>query len=266
MDVPPCITLTSYSWAKALGNCLDGQEAMIKRDEGTGTVVEAPRKKFTIGDRDETEESKASKVKKFFRVMPLLVYTTFCGFVLKYFKSVNRKADSRLPTWIMKCETFQHVYLLIKVFKWIVLPASVLYVCSGFYFFGQNALDSMFLGILVFLYSNFLPDLPSIYRRKIHHDFRDKDEDLSWHKRYALLLFAPFFIGALFCGFRLVWKTTETFHNFKSSIVYAAFLLTLSFLAFGGSSISVGDITEILSLPLYGLTGYLAHLKVDLCL
>jgi len=164
----------------------------------------------------------------------------------------------------MKRETLEHVDSLIKVFKWVVLPASLIYVCANFYFFGENALDSMLLGILIFFYSNFLPDIPSIYRgRKSHGDIRVTDEDLLWDEKYALLLFAPLFIGAFFCGIRLRWKTTETFHNFKSLTIYVVFLLLVSFFAFGDFPISIGDITEILSLPFYGLIGYLTHLKVD---
>ena len=204
-------------------------------------------------------------MKRFLRVMPLLIHDTVYGSVLHYFRSVNRKAGTKLALWCMKSETIQHVDLLIKVFKWVVLPASLLYVCSDFYFFRQNALDSMLLGILIFVYSNFLPDLPSIYRRRIYRDIGVTTEDLPWYKKYAILLFAPLFIGAFFLGIRLRWKTTETFHNFKSLIVYGMFLFTLSFFAFGDFPISIGDITEILSLPFYGLMGYLTHLKVDLC-
>jgi len=194
------------------------------------------------------------------------MYKSLYGFVLNFFKSVNRKAGSKLASWFMRCETREHVDLMIKVFKWVVLPTSVLYVCSDFYFFGQNALDSMFLGLLIFVYSNFLPDLPSIYRRKkIYTDMGITAEDLPWYKKYALLLFAPLFIGAFLAGIRLRWRTAETFHNFKSLIIYGAFLFILGVFAFGDYPISIGDIIEILSLPFYGLTGYLAHLKVDLC-
>jgi len=124
----------------------------------------------------------------------------------------------------------------------------------------------MSLGILIFVYSNFLPDLPSIYRRrKIYRDVGVTTGDLPWYKKYALLLLAPLFIGAFLCGIRLRWKTAETFHNFKSLIIYGAFLFILSVFVFGDYPISIGDITEILSLPFYGLIGYLTHLKVDLC-
>jgi len=242
---------------------LQGQSAIKKEHKGTEIVVRAD---CIIRHKEETKEPIVARVKRFFRVIPLSVRNAFRGFVLHYFRSVNRKAGSKLAFWYMKCETREHVDLLIKVFKWVVLPASLLYVCADFYFFRQNALTSMFLGILIFVYSNFLPDVPSIYRRKkIHCDIGVTTEDLPWYKKYALLLFAPLFVGALFSGIRLRWKTTETFHNFKSLIIYGSFLFILSVFAFADFQTSTGDITEILSLPAYGLIGYLTHLKVDLC-
>ena len=216
--------------------------------------------------RTRTKEPIASRVKRFFELIPYLTYRIFYYSVLHYFKRVNRKVGSKIALWAMKAETYQHLHSMIRVFKWIVLPASLLYVCADFCWFGENALVSVFLGILIFFYSNFLPDLPSIFRRKAYRKAKDATENLPWHKKYALLLFAPLFIAGFFCGMRLRWKTTETFHNPKSAIIYGAFLLTLGFFAFGNPPISIGDITEMLSLPFYGLAGYLTHLKVDLCL
>ncbi len=182
------------------------------------------------------------------------------GFVLSFFESINRAVRSKLALRYMENETSMHIYLLIEVLKWIVLPASFIYVCADFYFFKENALDSMFWGILIFIYSNFLPDLPTIYREQKNNEIT---EDLPWYKKYALLLFAPLFIWVLFSGTRLKWKTTETFHNFKSLAIYGAFLLLWGFFAFGSFPISIGDMTKILSLPLYGMIGYLTHLKAD---
>ena len=237
------------------------EEETKEKNKETEIVVRADR---CIIKQVETKEPKLSRVTRFFKAMSYLMYHTLYGSVLRYFKSVNRRAKSSINLWYMKRETLEHVESLIKVFKWVVLPASLIYVWANFYFFGENALDSMFLGILIFFYSNFLPDIPSIYRRrKSYGDTRVADEDLAWEEKYAFLLFAPLFIGAFYCGIRLRWKITETFHNFKSLTIYVAFLLLLSFFAFGDFPISIGDVTEILSLPFYGLTGYLTHLKVD---
>lgn len=156
-------------------------------------------------------------------------------------------------------ETSEHVDMLIKIFKYVVLPASAFYVCSAFLFFRENAVDSMLWGLLIYVYSNFLPDLPSIYRKK---KYDRTAKDLPWYKKYSILLFAPLFIWALIAGTHLKWKTTETFHNFKSLAIYEGFLLLLG-LVFVSAPISIGDVAETVSLPLYGLAGYLAHLKTD---
>jgi len=207
--------------------------------------------------------TKPSKLKRFFEKIHNALnglYTALYGFILHFFKSVNRKVWSKLPVRRMSEETSEHVRLAVKVFKWVVLPASLLYIWIDFYFFKTNAIDSMFWGLLIFFYSSFLPDVPSIFRRKTN---RRRVGDLPWYKKYSLLLFAPLLIWLLFSGMRLRWKTTETFHNFKSLTIYGTFLFLLSLFAFGTVPISLGDITEILSIPLYGAIGYLTHLKVD---
>jgi hypothetical protein len=204
-----------------------------------------------------------SRVKKFLNAVHDLLaglYNALFGFVFNFFKSVNQKIRSKLPVWRMEEETLEHVRSSVKIFKYIVLPASILYVFAEFYLFGENALDSMFWGLLTFFYSSFLPDLPSIYRGKAKNG---KAEDLPWYKKYAILLFAPLLVWILFSGIRLSWRTTETYHNFKSLAIYGIFLSILSFFAFVKFPIEIGNLTEILLFPLYGLAGYLTHLKVD---
>jgi hypothetical protein len=180
------------------------------------------------------------------------------GFVLTFFSSANKKIKSTLPFWRMEEETSEHVHMLVKVLKYVVLPMSLLYICADFVLFQENALDSMFWGILVFLYSNFLPDLPSVFRKS-----GKENEDLPWYKKYSLLLFAPLFIWLLLSGSRIGWKTAETFHNFRSLAVFGVFLFFLGFFFYGSFPIGIGNITEIFSLPLYGVTGFLSHLRVD---
>jgi hypothetical protein len=205
------------------------------------------------------------EAKSFSRTVSRSLYENLYGIVLGYFKRVNRKVRAKISLWFMKIETFEHVHLLTKVFKWIVLPSSVLYGCAMLIFFGQNALDSILLANLLFFYSNFVPDLPAIFRRKVYRDERDAfHEELPLYKTYALLLFAPLFIALLFCGKNIKWRTTETFHNFKSLAVYGAFLFLLCFLVLITFQVSLGGIIEVLCIPLFGLLGYLTHLKVDM--
>ena len=233
---------------------------MSKKENGKDEiVVKAPCKKVVNRRR---ASSKLSNVKWFLKRMPQLAYDLFYVSLLRYFKNVNQRAGSKLAVWYMKCETWEHLDFLVKVFKWAILPATIFYGFSVFYFFGENPLDSILLGLAIFFYSNFLPDLPSIFRRKKADDAK---KDIPWFKKYALLLLAPLFILAFICGLRLAWRTSETFHNFKSLLVYAVFISIFSFLMFGDFPISTGDITETIFVPLYAAIGYLTHLKTDLC-
>jgi len=152
----------------------------------------------------------------------------------------------------MKQETAEHLHMLLSVLKYVIFPASICYVFVGA-LLGENALDSVACGVLVFIYSNFLPDLPSAFREK-KVDSRTRSS--SWYKKYALLLLAPVFIWLLFSDIGLFWKTTETFHNFKSLLVFEGFLVLLGLIFFGG-------LLEPLAFSLFGAIGYLAHLKVD---
>jgi hypothetical protein len=189
-----------------------------------------------------------------------VLFEALYGLVLSFFKSTNRRVKSRLTVWYMRKETSEHFHLMAKMFKWAVFPASLLYVCMNLFFFGKTSLDSVVWGISIFFYSNFLPDMPAVFRKKRNEI---GTTDLAWYKKYALLLFAPIIIWLLFSGIQLEWKTTENFHNFRSLVIYGAFLLALSFFLFGELPISIGDITKIISLSVYGMTGYFTHLKVD---
>jgi hypothetical protein len=204
-----------------------------------------------------------SRIRKFFAAIRHLLtglHNALFAFILSFFENVNKRIQSRLPFWRLHEETSEHVHMALEVFEFIVLPFSIIYLFGDLLFLKENALDSMLWGILIFFYSNFLPDLTSICRRSKK---KTGIRDLPWYKKYAVLLFAPLFVLLLFSNVHLGWKTTENFHNFKSLTVYGGFLLLWGFMVFGGFPVSLGQITEMLVLPLYGAIGYLAHLKVD---
>jgi hypothetical protein len=165
---------------------------------------------------------------------------------------VNKQIRSGFPLFRMKEETSEHLHMLFSALRYIILPASICFVVIGV-LSGQYTLDSVVGGVLIFIYGNFLPDLPSAFREKKGEAEATR---LSWFKKYALLLFAPIFIWLLFTDVSVAWKSTETFHNFKSLFIFEGFLALLGFLFFGG-------LLEPLSFCFYGAIGYLAHLKVD---
>lgn len=182
------------------------------------------------------------------------------SFALGFFKNINRKIRNKLPSWRLIEETSEHVHMTIQVFEVIILPFSVIYLLGNLALLKENAFDSLLLGILIFFYSSFLPDLPSIYR--IDKE-KSATSDLPWFKKYIILLFAPLLILLLFADVNLNWKTTDTFHDLKSLTIYQGFLFACGFVVFGGFPISLGRVAEMLVLPFYGGIGYLTHLKVD---
>jgi hypothetical protein len=205
------------------------------------------------------KKSRLEQVKKVIRNVTTGSNYALHNIVLSFFRDVNKRIRSRLPVVEMEKETSAHLRMMIKVFAIVVVPASLLYISADFFLFGRNAIDSAMWGLLIFCYSNFLPDLPSVCWQKQ----TPKAKELRWYKKYALLLFAPLFVCFTYSGPSLGWRTAETFHNFKSVTIYGAFLLLLGLLFFGNLPMSVGRITEILSLSCYGILGYLTHLKVD---
>ena len=66
----------------------------------------------------------------------------------------------------MREETTEHVGQSVKVFLWLILPLSLVYVFGQLFFFAENVFGPMLWSILIYFYGNFLPDLPSIHRKK----------------------------------------------------------------------------------------------------
>jgi len=160
----------------------------------------------------------------------------------------------------MKEETSEHVRYSVEVFVWLILPLALAYFLGYQFVFGENVWGSMLWGLIVYFYSNFLPDLPSIYRRK---KYKSGSTDLPWYQKYALLLFAPLLVWLLFSGVRLSWRTMETYHNFRSLVIYGTFLFAVGFLGFAGLPLSIRDLVKIFFFQFCGVIGFLTHLKVD---
>jgi hypothetical protein len=166
--------------------------------------------------------------------------------------NLNKQIRLGIPPSHVKRNLSKHFEMLIKTSKYIVFPASVCYIIIGA-LLQENTLNATVWGVLIFVYTSFLPDILYVFRERKKNT---KTTCLSWYKKYALLLFAPIFIWLLISDFGVIWKTTETFHNFKSLLIFEAFLAMLGFVSFG-------SLIEPLFFSLYGAVGYLSHLKVD---
>jgi len=184
---------------------------------------------------------------------------SFENFVQWFFRTLSHRAHLRIAFQKVRDETIEHIDYLSSALKKIVLPLSVCYLCLGF-FFGNNVIDSLFLGVLIFVYSHFLPDLLSPFRAK---NRKERNKDGLWFKKYTLLFLAPLFILLLWGNGIPALRTTEHFHNARSLGVYSIFLLLLGLIFYGNVPLSLGRILEVFSLAIFGSIGYLTHLKVD---
>lgn len=172
------------------------------------------------------------------------------NFTLFLIRSVERKVRRRI---ILRKVVLEHFSFMVWAFQRIVLPMVFCYLVVGF-LFHEVVFDSLILGLLLFVYGNFFPDFDSLFRVGNNRS----GKKLSWLKKGLLLCFAPVCIFMFSIG---RWKiplsgTPKIFHSFKSVTIYGVFLSLLGFFLYG-------NLIEIPSPLIFGLSGYLAHLKVD---
>lgn len=150
----------------------------------------------------------------------------------------------------MKDEIGEHFGFIGWAFKRIIVPLMVFYLAAGL-LLGINTFGSLFVSLLVFLYSNFLPDTDFLIRKSENNESR-------WHERYSLLFFAPVFIYYVIAGRArpLYAKKVRCFHNPKAMFLYGGFLLIFGLLLWV-------DILKSSMLAVFGMLGFAFHLAVD---
>src|SRR3989338_2521953 len=111
-------------------------------------------------------------------------------------------------------ELKEHFSFTSWTFKRIVLPMVLLYVIAGLVL-QKNLFGSLFVSLLIFIYSNVIPDLDILIKKP------EKGEDESlWYEKYSLLLFAPIIVYYVINGRARPLYSNESrpFHNFKTAI------------------------------------------------
>lgn len=134
----------------------------------------------------------------------------------------------------------------------ILLPLVVLYIIFGFSI-NVNLFGPIILSLIVFFYSNFLPDVDFLIAQT------DKEEEQSlWYEKYFVLFFAPIILYYVIIGRAkpVRDKKHRCFHNFKSLVFYTVFLFFLG-------NIFWDENVKISILPVFGFLGYAFHLIVD---
>lgn len=172
----------------------------------------------------------------------------------KFSRYWDEVVSSKLPSYRdfrkMKKEIEEHFGFVSWAFKRIITPLIVFYIAAGL-LLGINIFGSLFVSLLAFLYSNFLPDTDFLIRRSESNESR-------WHERYSLLFFAPVFMYYVIAGRAqpLYAKKVRCFHNPKAMFLYGGFLFAFGLLLWF-------DVLKSSMLAMFGILGFAFHLVVD---
>jgi len=161
-----------------------------------------------------------------------------------------------IPSYVefkkMEDEIKEHFSFIKWMFKRVVLPLMIFYVVMSL-ILNMNIFGSLFVFLVVFIYSNFLPDIDFLIKKT-----KDNDEDSLWYEKYLLLFFAPVVVYYIIAGrARPLYSVDDRcFHNFKTAIIYGLFLFVVG-------SIFWPETLNRIMLPAFGVTGFVFHLLVD---
>lgn len=172
----------------------------------------------------------------------------------EYWDEIIAKA---IPSYVefkkMEDEIKEHFNFIKWMFKRIVLPLILFYVVLGL-LLDMNIFGSLFISMIIFLYSNFLPDIDFLIKKT-----KDEKEDSLWYEKYLLLFFAPIIMYYIIAGrARPLYSIKERcFHNFNSAVIWGIFLFIVG-------SIFWSETLNRVMFPIFGVTGFVFHLLVDM--
>ena len=164
--------------------------------------------------------------------------------------------STKIPSYVsmhkLEEEIKEHFVFLKWAFKRIIIPLAIAYIIAGL-FLKINILGSLVLAMLVFLYSNSLPDVDFLMKTT-----RNKVLESKWYEKYALLFFAPLVIYYILDGRKkpIYISKDKYFHSFKIIPIYGFFLFILGMILWQQP-------LKMIILPLFGMLGFSFHLIVD---
>ena len=149
-------------------------------------------------------------------------------------------------------EIKEHFTFVSWMFKRIVIPLAIFYIALGA-IFGMNVLGSLLISLLIFFYSNFLPEIDTLI--KAVPKGKKKSTSLQI---YFFLFFAPISLYYIIAGRKeaLYNSKDRCFHNFKSLVFYGAFLVIIGLVLWT-------NIIKAIMLMTFGMLGFGFHLFVD---
>lgn len=174
----------------------------------------------------------------------------------KFSKYWDKLIHDHLPPHA-KLEKFQeelkeHFSFTLWMVKRFIAPLAVFYIIAGV-LLHKNVFGSLFISLLIFIYSNIIPDIDMLIKKT------GKEQESPWYEKYFLLFFAPLIVYYILDGKAHPIYASEyrPFHNLKTVLVYAAFLFVMG-------NIFWSESLKIFMLPVFGALGFLFHLMVDM--
>ncbi|MCU0642015.1 MAG: hypothetical protein MUF61_00330 [archaeon] len=152
----------------------------------------------------------------------------------------------------VESEVLEHFDFVKWAFKRIVIPLICFYVLMSLVF-DINIFGSLFVSLLLFIYSNFLPDTDFLIKKT-----NSKNKESLWYDRYLLLFFAPVLVYYIIAGRArpLYAYDDRCFHNLITMLIYGIFLFVIA-------TIFWPETLNRVMFPLFGMLGFLLHLIVD---
>lgn len=176
----------------------------------------------------------------------------------KLVKKALRESGAKnfLPNFVSAGKMIEEIKEHFGFLKWstkrVLIPLAVLYLIMGFVF-QEHVLGSLVFASLIFLYTNFLPDLDSFFP----HGKKNTKKAGKIEKRLALF-FAPLMIYYMLSKktARLDLGSSKAFHNKRALWEFTIFLFVIGLILYF-------SLLKASFLALFGALGFLTHLAVD---
>ena len=151
-----------------------------------------------------------------------------------------------------EAEIKEHFSFLTLAFNRLIIPLVLIYIIVGF-ILKLDIFGSLFVSLIIFIYSNFLPDADFLFAYTA-----DKKKESLWYERYFFLCFMPIVAYYILVGKArpLYSSSGRSFHNIRTIIIYGIFLLIIG-------SIFWSSTFKTIMLAVFGVLGFAFHLMVD---
>ncbi len=177
------------------------------------------------------------------------------GFDYLFGRTIGKFLSGKANPEKLLSEIFEHSHAVLWALKMVFIPLAIFYFVLGL-FLNEYVLGSIFLSLIIFLYSNFLPDTDTF----ISADFLKNaaSRPIRKFERYKILIIAPIYIYYVLSEKIVPTKFNEIkpFHNLRCLVVWSIFLLFIGVMLYA-------SLFTAFFIMLFAASGYFIHLFID---